>query len=267
MLRRWVPQGVRDFLNRLGGYAIYYRGEYPDWRVASSAAEGYDDGLLLARLEAAAVAVKNKTAAWEQDGITWDHIPPDMPIFAAMGRVALACGGRLAVLDFGGGLGSSYFQCRAFLTDSVVRSWSVVEQPALVTIGLKVARDALKFHPSIDDALASGHADAVLLSSVLQYLEDPWAILDRILQAEIPYLIIDRHPCTLTHQLITVQVVPPSLYPASYPSWLFDCHKLLERLVEHYELLAAWEGKDPAIRGWGIGAEFRGYFFKRLGAP
>lgn len=265
-LRRWIPQGVRDLLNRISGHAIYYRGEFLDWKRACQAAGGYDEGQLISRLVAAAVAVKNGSAAWEQDGVTWDHIPADMPLSAVMARVALARGGRLSVLDFGGGFGSSYFQCRAFLSPSVLNAWAVVEQPALVEIGRRdIARDALYFCCSIDEALASGRPDIALFSSVLQYLEDPWSILDRILQAEIPYLVIDRHPCSMTHELITIQVVPPSLYPASYPSWLFDCSRMLERLGEHYELLVSWEGKDPAIRGWGMGAEFRGYFFKRHG--
>lgn len=267
LLRRWIPQGVRDFLNRLSGHAIYYRGEFADWQSARQASGGYEEGPLVARLTEAAVAVKNGNAAWEQDGVTWNHIPPDMPLFAAMIRVALDGGGRLSVLDFGGGLGSSYVQCQAFLPPAVVRSWAVVEQPELVEIGQReITRDALRFHCSIDEALASEIPDVALLSSVLQYLEDPWMILDRILQAGIPYLVIDRHPCSITRELITVQVVPPSLYAASYPSWLFDCSRMLERLGEHYELLASWEGKDPSIRGWGMGADFRGYFFKRKGA-
>lgn len=258
---------MRDLLNRLSGHAIYYQGAFADWQGARQASGGYEEGQLVARLAAAAVAVKKGNAVWEQDGVTWDHIPPDMPLFAAMARVALACGGQLSVLDFGGGLGSSYIQCRTFLSHSVVRSWSVVEQPDLVEIGHReIASDALRFYRSIDEVLTSEIPDVALLSSVLQYLEDPWDILDRIFQAGIPYLVIDRHPCSMTHELITVQVLPPSLYAASYPSWLFDCPRMLDRLREHYELLASWEGKDPAIRGWGMGAEFRGYFFKRRGA-
>lgn len=253
-------------MNWLSGHAIYYRGQFPDWSSARKAAEGYDEGRLVARLVAAARSVKDGSAAWEQDGVTWDHTPPDMPLFAAMARVALARGNQLNVLDFGGGLGSSYLQCQAFFPHSVVRNWAVVEQSELVEIGQReIARDALHFHHSIDEALAAGKADIAILSSVLQYLEDPWSILDCIIRAEIPYLVIDRHPCSMTHELITVQVVPPSLYVASYPSWLFDCPRMLERLGEHYELLASWDGKDPAIRGWGMGAEFRGYFFKRYG--
>ena len=268
LVRRWLPQGVRDALNRLFGYAIYFRGVFDDWQSAQADAGGYSEDLLVKRLCTAAREVREGNAAWEQDGMVWDHIPSDMPTFAAMARVALAQGGRISVLDFGGGLGCGYFQCRAFLPDSTFRSWAVVEQPKLVNFGAKeISRDALRFFHSIQDALAWKEPDVAFFSGVLQFLEDPWKTLNCIIDSGIPYLIIDRHPCTMTRELITVQVIPSSMYSASYPSWLFDCPRMLERLGEHYDLLASWDGKDPAIRGWGIGAEFRGYFFKRHGVP
>jgi putative methyltransferase (TIGR04325 family) len=263
-IRRWLPQGLRDLLNYLGGYAIYYRGEFTDWATARTNAGGYDEESLLERLATAAQAVKDGTAAWEQDGVTWDHIPYDLPLFAALSRIALAQGGRLAVVDFGGALGSSYFQSRGFLAEVATLSWGVVEQPQLVAIGRKrFERDALRFFGTIDEAVVTLRPNVALLSSVLQYLEQPWAVLEQIIAAGIHYLIIDRHPCTFTHELITIQVIPPPLYPASYPSWLFDCPRMMARLEQHYELLATWVGKDPPIRGWGKGAEFRGYFLRR----
>lgn len=263
-IRHWLPQGLRDRLNYWSGYAIYYHGEFSDWSCALAAAGGYDDERLLHRLSAAAQAVKMGAAAWEQDGVTWDHIPTDLPLFAALSRVALAQEGRLAVLDFGGAFGSSYFQCQNFLSEIKNMKWGVVEQPQLVEIGQRsFERDALLFFATIDEAIDVQHPNVALLSSVLQYLEEPWAVLEQLIAANIPYLIIDRHPCTLTHEQITIQVVPPTLYAASYPSWLFDCPRMLMRLERHYELLATWEGKDPSIHGRGKGAEFRGYFLRR----
>ncbi|MBK8509762.1 MAG: methyltransferase, TIGR04325 family [Candidatus Competibacteraceae bacterium] len=263
-IRRWLPQGLRDMFNYLGGYAIYFRGEFTDWATARASAGGYDEETLLERLTTAAQAVKDGTAAWEQDGVTLDHIPDDPPLFAALARIALARGGQLSVLDFGGALGSSYFQCRGFLADATTLSWGVVEQPQLVAIGReRFERDALRFFGTIDEAVAALRPNVALFSSVLQYLEQPWTVLEQIIAAGTPYLIIDRHPCTFTHELITIQVIPPTLYPASYPSWLFDCPRMMARLEQHYELLATWEGKDPPIRGWGKGAEFRGYFLRR----
>ncbi|MER2513612.1 MAG: methyltransferase, TIGR04325 family [Nitrosomonas ureae] len=264
LIRRWIPQGLRDCFNRLSGHAIYYRGNYVHWGIARTAAGGYDEASLLKRLAAAAQAVKTGAAAWEQDGVTHEQIPADLPLFASLSRIALAQRGRLSVLDFGGGFGSSYFQCREFLAEVRDLRWGVVEQPQLVDIGREhFERDALHFFGTIDEAVTVIQPNVVLLSSVLQYLERPWAVIEKIIATDIPYLVIDRHPCTLTRELITVQVIPLSLYSASYPSWLFDCPRMMARLGYHYELLTDWEGKDPPIRGWGKGAEFRGYLLHR----
>ena len=262
--RRWIPQSVRDLINYLSGHAIYYRGQFEDWVAARAAAGGYDEESLVQRLTVAAQKVKDREAIWEQDGVTWDHIPAAPPLFAALSRVALAEKGRLAVLDFGGAFGSSYFQCRGFLAEAKSLTWGVVEQLPLVAIGQhSFERDALRFFATIEEAAAAHRPNVALLSGVLQYLEQPWAVIEQLIATDIPFLIIDRHPCTLTHELITVQVVPPTLYVASYPSWLFDCPRMMARLEQHYELLSTWEGKDPPIRGWGKGAEFRGYFLRR----
>lgn len=264
LIRRWIPQGLRDWFNYLIGYAIRYRGEFPDWNAALNAAGGYDDEHLIERLANAARAVKEGSAAWDQDGVSSDDVPPNLPLFAALSRVALATRGELSVLDFGGALGSSYFQCKHFLSDVCRLDWRIVEQPRLVEIGQQeISRETLRFFPSIESALAPPRPDVVLLSSVLQYIENPWGILEQILVTDIPYLVIDRHPCSITHEMITVQVLPSNLYKGSYPSWLFDGPAMLKKLQEKYELLATWESGDPPIRGWQKGANFQGYFLRR----
>lgn len=263
-IRRWLPQGLRDSLNRLLGYAIYFHGVYPDWACAQKSAAGYDESALLDKLTAAARAVQTGRAAWEQDGVTWDHIPVDMPIFAALCRVALAEGGRLSVLDFGGGFGSSYFQCRDFLIDTSDFRWSIVEQPMMAAIGKReFERDDLHFYNDLNEAIAQHQPNVALLSGVLQYLEFPEKVLEQIRLSGIRFIIFDRNPCSMTQELITTQVIPASLYAASYPLWLFDCPMMKRNLAQYYELLAEWDGKDPPIRGKGIGATFSGYLFKK----
>lgn len=263
-IRRWVSPGVRNFLNYILGYAIYYDGEFSTWATACTAAKGYCNPKLLKRLTDAALAVQSGQAVWEQDGFVFDHIPFDTTVLAAFARVALANEGRLAVLDFGGGFGSIFFQCREFLSEVQSLNWAIVEQPEIVDAGRELlSRDNLHFFNTVDEAMLGQCPNVILLSSVLQYLESPWTLLDSLIATDIPYIIIDRHPCTYTRELITVQVIPPRLYPASYPTWLFDGRTLLEKLEPHYRLLADWNAKDPPIRGWGKGAEFRGYLFQK----
>lgn len=268
-IRRWVPQGARDLANRIAGYTISYEGSYKNWHDAEMAAAGYDATDLVTRLVNAARTVKRGEAAWEQDGVIHTETPSDFPVLTGLLRIALErrldC---LHIVDFGGGFGSSYYQCRAHLPRSLCLDWRIVEQPSLVRYGIaEFTTPQLRFFPSLEAATAIEDvpADVVLLSSVLQYLEHPYRLLDEIAQQAIPYLLIDRHPCSFTREMITVQHIPASLYRASYPSWLFDRQRFIEYLERNYELISQWDGKDPPIgSNRRIGAHFQGFLFRRL---
>jgi putative methyltransferase (TIGR04325 family) len=65
--------------------------------------------------------------------------------------------------------------------------------------------------------------NVALFSSVLQYLDDPFAILDQLEQSSVSTLIIDRTPfCDAVQDQFFVQHVPKSIYPASYPIRVFS---------------------------------------------
>lgn len=110
-------------------------------------------------------------------------------------------------------------------------------------------------------------AMVIFLSAVLQYLPKPYELLERLVNTTVEFVIIDRHPETMTHELLTVQKLPPSMYCASYPSWLFEPHKLDGALSKSFAKQWEWSGKDPPmrgrVRGRRIGARFVGHFWRR----
>lgn len=267
-IRRWVPQGLRDIYNLATGRAIRFKGTYSNWEDADRAAAGYAEDSLFQRIERAALSVKDGEAAWEQDGVTHDHIPPDWPTLACLSQATLANNGLLTVLDFGGALGSSYFQARPYLIGVNHLRWHVVEQPHVAASGRKnFETEQLRFHDSLEECLQESVPNIALLSAVLPYLEKPYELLDRIMATPIEFLIIDRHFESMTRELLTVQVVPPSIYPASYPAWLFDRAKLNSTLSRYFEKQWEWAGKDPPLHGRGIGARFSGQLWRRRPAP
>lgn len=264
LVRRWLPQGLRDWANRLTGHAIVYRGPYPDWESAARHAAGYDDAALIERLADAARASRQEPGAWEQDGVLRSGVAPDFPLLYALLYVACARERQsLSVLDFGGGFGSTYFQCRRYLPPRSL-DWRIVEQPNVVRAARPLAGGQFSYFETLDAALAAGVPDVVVLSSVLQYLRDPYALLDELCRGRIPYLLIDRHPFSLGAEALAVQVMRKAPYRASYPSWLFDRRRFFAALAPAFDLLAQWEGKDPPIRGpGGLGASFHGFLLKR----
>jgi putative methyltransferase (TIGR04325 family) len=176
----------------------------------------------------------------------FDEIQYAWPVLAALMWVAARCGGRLNVLDFGGSLGSTYFQNRTFLRSLSQVRWNVVEQPRHVEIGKRCFEDnILRFYPNIGDCLADNQPNVVLLSSVLQYLEHPYAVLDQIQRLPCDHIIIDRTPFwDGPKDRLCVQTVPPSIYPASYPSWIFSRHRFHLHFREKWRIMVNFDNTD-----------------------
>jgi hypothetical protein len=76
----------------------------------------------------------------------------------------------------------------------------------------------------------------------LQYLENPREILQTVTQSSARDLLIDRIPATeLNVDKVSVQMVPPEIYPARYPAWLFSKNSLLKDLGENWDVLSDFQ--------------------------
>jgi putative methyltransferase (TIGR04325 family) len=138
---------------------------------------------------------------------------------------------------------------------SVVSSliWGVVEQEHYVRCGREqFETDQLKFFYTIDECTNRIRPNVALLSSVLQYVRDPYAILSQLIETGISHLVIDRTPFASGNaDFITVQHVPASIYSASYPCRVFGEQSFLNRLQDRFEIIARFDGFDgkAAVRG------------------
>lgn len=207
-------------------------GNYNSWQEASALTEGYNKTNILDKTKAALLKVKNGEAVYERDTVLFDKKEYPYPLITYL----LQQGRALNILDFGGSLGTTYYQVRDFVTPG---SWHIVEQAHYVNCGKELfENDILKFHYSIADCLASTPIDVVILSSVLQFLPDPHTFLHSLVQYGFERIIIDRTFFTNgTHDRLTVQHVWPSVYEASYPAWFFEEQKFLLHFKNEYTLL------------------------------
>ena len=162
------------------------------------------------------------------------------------------------MLDFGGSLGSSYFQNKKFLEELSGLKWSIIEQPHIVDTGQKyIQNQHLKFYKSIDECAKIEDPNVALLSSVLQYVEKPFEIFSNIMNLNIDMIILDRTPFIKNsdHDLIKIQKTPSSIYSAVYPIHFFNKDNFYNFISSHhYEIeiefksldrldpLATWEG-------------------------
>ena len=117
----------------------------------------------------------------------------------------------------------------------------------------------MHFFQSVEECLNNFKIDAILLSSVLQYLEEPYKLLDKIRSHNIKYIIIDRTPFIGGDDRITIQKVHPSIYKATYPCWFFNKNKFISQLDQYYDLVIEFNALDRA----NIPSEFKGFLFRR----
>lgn len=205
--------------------------------------------------------------SFERDSVLLPEPEYPWPLIACLLYAAQADKGRLSVLDYGGALGSSYYQCRPFLKNISYLAWMVVEQKHYVESGEKeFSRPPISFYEHAQAACFDQKPNLLLLSSVLPYLPDPWTSLAELLAFDIRHVVIDRLPfLEKDRDRLTVQKVPPEIYPASYPAWFFGRSRLISICARHgYRARAEWSCADD----WspdGEKARFVGLFLEKTG--
>jgi putative methyltransferase (TIGR04325 family) len=246
-LKAYLPPVLLHAWRALAGGAITFRGDYASWAAARAASKGYDDAAIVTRAREAALKVRRGEAAMDRDGVAFERPEYAFAVIAALQRAVRD--GALRVLDFGGALGGSYRQFLAFGAAVPRLDWRVVEQPGMAAAGREGYADAsLRFFDSTAGALRDGPPDVVLLSSVLQYLPEPYRVLEELGAIPGATLVLDRTPCDEgARDLLCVQTVPPSIYPASYPCWIFSRARLEAALGARHVVRAAF---TDASSGW-----------------
>jgi len=226
-----------------GRKASPYQGNYPSWQAARQACTGYDSAVILEKTLEVMLKVKNGEAVFERDTVLFDQPDYNWPLLTILLKAAAENGGQLSVLDFGGSLGSVYYQSRAMLEVLPAWEWSVVEQAHYIAPGNRYLADAhLKFYPTVESCLTERAPRVLLLSSVLQYLEAPYEVLSQLMGHGFDYMIIDR--TTLMDGIedrLTIQTVPDDVYKASYPAWFFNRRNLLNAFSPAYQVMAEFD--------------------------
>jgi putative methyltransferase (TIGR04325 family) len=234
-------------------------GNYASWQQAENDSSGYDSAVIVEKVKDALLKVKRGDAAFERDSVVFSKTEYVWPVLAGLLWIAAQRKSRLNVLDFGGSLGSTFFQYRRFLSTIDVQ-WNVVEQGVFIDYGVKYFQDThLRFYYTVEECLKGNVVDVILLSSVLPYLDKPYHWLDFLMSLDVPFIIFDKMPFLVSGEddRLTVQKVPPSIYEASYPAWFFNEAKFMSALERKYDLVESFEGDDKA----NIPSVFKGFIF------
>lgn len=256
LLKYISPPLVWDVYKWVNNKGKFYGvvGDFHSWKEAErflrdNHKEDYSKPEILNQVLRSIQSVRRGEAVFERDGVIFDKKEYNYPLLATLQRTINSCrknNKTVHILDFGGSLGSTFFQNRDYLEAMMPYEWHICEQPHFVEIGKKEIPE-IKFHEDINSYVESGNpCDILLLSSVIQYFNAPMAWLAKLIKLPFRYIIIDR---TLFNNerkdRLAIQYVPPSIYDACYPVWLLNKEFLTNFIIqEGYAVTDEWDSFD-----------------------
>jgi putative methyltransferase (TIGR04325 family) len=262
LAQRWLPPVATQALKNVLG-PVRWSGDFANWEAALRECEGYSAEVILERVTAGALEVKEGRALYERDSRAFYEKAYEWPLLSCLLWAANREDGELNVLDFGGSLGSRYYQHRKWLAGLKRVRWSIVEQENFARVGReKFQDDTLRFYTEADTCIAAEKPNVLYFSASLQYLEKPYAVLSGLLDHPFQVVILDRMPLVNgPRDRITVQRVGERIYPASYPAWFFSKAELLKVFEGRFRLVEDFDVPDRANLA---GTKFQGFLFERI---
>ena len=224
-LKIFLPIFIKNLINIALKRKIILKGNYTSWKDAKKISSGYDDPNIFLKAKSSLIKILSKEAKFERDTVLFYKNSPDKEMVLIIKKMYK--NKKLKICDFGGSFGSSYFQNIIDLDKNKIE-WNIVEQKKIVEYAnKKIKIKNLKFSESLRDVLKK-KIDLVILSSVIQYLEDPYKILKIISKSKVKKIYISRTPFYNKKDIIKIQYVPKHIYKSSYPVRIFNRSKIIK---------------------------------------
>jgi putative methyltransferase (TIGR04325 family) len=256
-IKQWIPPIFFELLKLLFSRKMW-TGDYKTWELVARECSGYSSQVILQKHVSATEAVLAGRARYERDTVLFQDELINFPVIASL--LMAVRDGNLSVIDFGGALGSTFYQNKKALEHLTVK-WSVVEQPNFVQMGKeRFQTQQVTFYEDLESALSSNIPHVFFSSCTFQYLKEPEEFIQKMVGMEIPYIILDRISFNSNSKpRLTKQTVPEAIYPVEMPCWFFSEPRFLDLFSERYELI--WQ--FPSLDNADIPSAFKGFFFKR----
>jgi putative methyltransferase (TIGR04325 family) len=225
------------------------------------------NSILLKVLETS-LRVKQGTIAYERDSVPFSKPNYDWSLLCCLLEAKNNSNGVLTVLDFGGALGSVYFQNKSILDCVRNISWNIVEQNNYVVEGKKHISSGLNnlhFYGSIEECLENCEPNFVLISSSLQYISNYREVLNKIDGSSAKFMYIDRTPfADVKDDIFAIQNVSPEIYDATYPIRIFSRGAFDSEMQDLWILCDQGQALDGAYKlSDGASIVYERRFYKR----
>src|SRR5665213_3493102 len=137
--------------------------DYSSWAAAEKDCSGYDAANILEKVKSSVLKVKNGKAAFERDSVAFEKLEFDQPVLETFLQIASENKDQISIVDFGGSLGSTYFQYRNLLKGIQLKNWIVVEQKEFVKCGKElIAEKELTFENDLEKAIRISNPNVLL---------------------------------------------------------------------------------------------------------
>lgn len=255
---------LKTYIHEEANTVYGYRGRFKTWKDAKNLSSGYDSSLILSKVAQSTLDVLNGKASYERDGVTFHRPEYSHRLLFALMYIKNE-ESKLSVIDFGGSLGSTYFQNKIFIDKISDSKWAIVEQECFEKLAREIKVDSyIDYYSRIEDAFRIVKPNCLIMSGVLPYLENDLEILDNLLMHKPKYIYLDRTATiNLSEDIISIHYVPPSIYDASYPVRLLSYPSLVKRLEQNYSVIFEFKSEiDDDFIFEGIRVQHLGLFLK-----
>jgi putative methyltransferase (TIGR04325 family) len=262
-----IPPVFLKLLNCFRNKSIYFQKTFFSWDDAfEKTSKGYSAEHILIKCRDSLLKVKNGEYPYERDSVLFTEKEIFYPLLSSLLYVSLKNNNYLNIIDFGGSLGSTYFQNKDILKQVGIKiNWNIIEQQSFVKCGKEYFADnELHFYNNIDELTNKEAISVCLFGSVLPYLKEPYTVFETIKRSNIKYIIIDRTYFLENEieDILSIQKVPPEIYDASYPAWFLSLSKFFSFIKNFYNINFKWDNSD-AISLSGYKTSIRGFFLEK----
>lgn len=208
-------------------------GPYSSWRDAVANSDGWDAPAILEKTLDLSLKMRDALIEFQQDLVEYGRIRYSETILAFLAMASGMNGGKLEIVDFGGSLGTNFAQNKKILrpfTDDGKCKWNIVERPPTVDLGRKHFEDQnLQFFATLDELKVQRDQlpTSFLFSGSLQYIDEPFALLDRIIDDGMNLIAFDRLLVSpkAQHEIFIQH------HRAAYPTWCFSRNLFVETMA------------------------------------
>lgn len=264
LIKKFVPN---LFINKINSYLkrnIRIVGSYSRWDEALKESGSYSNHKIFLKTKKSFLKISKTNELYERDTVIFYDKQINKPMISLLEKLRLKNKTNLLkVLDYGGSIGSTYFQNRKILLNNNNFQWDIIEQKKIVNFANKsIKLKNLRFFKSLDSYLNKNFPDIILFSSVLHYLESPYDLIKKLIRKKIKYFLILKTPFYKNKTEIKIQLNPKNIYEVNYPIRIFNNKLFLSYFKNSKYKVEKLNWDNQVIDD----IHFESYFFKKNNA-